>query len=121
MLELVARFYAVVWVGTVMYTVQQCCGDAPDRLTWAKNWGFACEHVVALDVVTADAELIRADSHQNTDLFWASKGAGPAFPGIVTRFHIQTRPSPVTMLSSGYVYPISRYTDAFPWIVKVRP
>lgn len=45
-----------------------------------KNWGWACEHLVAVDVVTANGTLIRADDHQNSDLFWAARGAGPGFP-----------------------------------------
>ena len=33
----------------------------------------------AIDVVTADGELIRADADQNADLLWAARGAGPGF------------------------------------------
>lgn len=88
-------------------------------LSKKKNWGWACEQVVAVDVVTADGSLVRADTQQNTDLFWAARGAGPAFPGIVTRFHLQTRPAPKQMRSSGYVYPIKHYTTAFNWALKV--
>ena len=84
-----------------------------------KNWGFACEHVLEIDVVAADGEFVHADSQHNTDLLWASKGAGPTFPGIVTRFHVQTRPAPKIMLSSGYVYPVSRYSTALGWVTKV--
>lgn len=32
---------------------------------------------MALDVVTADGELIRVDEKQNSDLFFAARGAGP--------------------------------------------
>jgi FAD/FMN-containing dehydrogenase len=52
--------------------------------------GWACESVVAVDVVTAAGELVRADETRNSDLYWAARGAGPGFPGIVTRFHLQT-------------------------------
>ena len=44
----------------------------------AKGW--ACESVVAVDVVTADGELVRADAEQNADLYWAARGAGPGLP-----------------------------------------
>ena len=33
---------------------------------------------------------MRADADQNADLYWAARGAGPGFPGVVTRFHLQT-------------------------------
>ncbi|KAL2382031.1 FAD binding domain-containing protein [Blastomyces gilchristii SLH14081] len=41
----------------------------------------------------AGGALIRADARQNSDLFWAARGAGPGFPGVVTRFHLRTRPA----------------------------
>jgi len=56
----------------------------------AKGW--AAESVVAVDVVTADGELVCADATQNSDLYWAARGAGPGFPGIVVAFHLQTYP-----------------------------
>lgn len=57
-----------------------------------RGWGWAAERIVALDVVTADGEIVRADASQNADLFWAARGSGPGFPGIVTAFHLQTLP-----------------------------
>lgn len=57
-----------------------------------RGWGWGAESVVALDVVTADGELVRCDNAQNSDLYWAARGAGPSFPGVVTRFHIRTQP-----------------------------
>jgi len=69
--------------------------------------------------VTASGKLVRADAQQNSDLFWAARGAGPGFPGIVTRFHLQTRSAPILMRSSGYVYAMSDYRTAFNWILKV--
>jgi FAD/FMN-containing dehydrogenase len=59
--------------------------------------GWACESVVAVDVVTAAGELVRADATRNTDLFWAARGAGPGFPGIVTAFHLRTYEAPPVM------------------------
>ena len=59
----------------------------------ARGWGWAAENVVAVDVVTAEGELVRADETQNTDLFWAARGAGPGFFGVVTRFHLRTPPA----------------------------
>lgn len=56
--------------------------------------GWAAQSVVAVDVVTADGELVRADATQNSDLYWAARGAGPGFPAIVVAFHLQTYPRP---------------------------
>ena len=59
----------------------------------SRKYGWACENVAAIDVVTADGELIRADEEQNSDLLWAARGAGPGFFGVVTRFHLRTYPA----------------------------
>jgi FAD/FMN-containing dehydrogenase len=58
----------------------------------SRSVGWACESVLAVDVVTADGAQVRADASQHSDLFWAARGAGPGFPGVVTRFHLQTYP-----------------------------
>lgn len=89
------------------------------QLTKLKNWGWACESVVAIDVVTANGQLVRADANANADLFWAARGGGPAFPGVVTRFNLQTLPAPKVMRSSVYVYPLEHYKAALNWALEV--
>ena len=59
----------------------------------ARGWGWAAEYVEAVDVVTAAGELVRASASENADLYWAARGAGPGFPGVVTRFHLRTLPA----------------------------
>ncbi|KAJ6031098.1 hypothetical protein N7540_001830 [Penicillium herquei] len=83
------------------------------------NWGWACEQVVAIDLATADGQFIHADIQQHSDLFWAARGAGPAFPGIFTRFYLKTRPAIKSMFSSGYVYPIQSYSTILRWATTV--
>jgi len=58
----------------------------------SRRLGWGCENVLALDVVTADGELVRADANHNSDLYWAARGAGPEFFGVVTRFYLRTYP-----------------------------
>jgi FAD/FMN-containing dehydrogenase len=84
-----------------------------------KNWGWACESVVAIDVVTPGGQLVRADANTNEDLFWAARGGGPAFPGIVTRFHLRTQSAPRVMRSSVYVFPSTHYKTALSWALEV--
>ncbi|CAK7218372.1 hypothetical protein SBRCBS47491_003487 [Sporothrix bragantina] len=48
-----------------------------------KNWGWACERVLGVDVVTADGELVYCDKNENTDLYFAARGAGPAVGWIM--------------------------------------
>ncbi|KAF2220787.1 FAD binding domain protein [Elsinoe ampelina] len=86
-----------------------------------RNWGWACEKIRALDVVNADGELTRVDAENNSDLLWAAKGAGPGFPAIVVRYHLEVRPKVPAMRSSAFVYPISRYREVMRWVVDITP
>jgi FAD/FMN-containing dehydrogenase len=48
-----------------------------------RRWGWTADNVVGLDVVTAEAQLVRASSDKNADLFWGLRGGGGNF-GVVT-------------------------------------
>jgi hypothetical protein len=81
--------------------------------------GWACESVVAVDVVTADGELVRADADSNPDLYWAARGAGPGFPGIVTRFHLQTYPRPAVMWQDTWSFHLDDAEQVVHWLHDV--
>ncbi|RYP00592.1 hypothetical protein DL764_006466 [Monosporascus ibericus] len=84
-----------------------------------ENWGWACERVLAVDVVTADGRKLHCDKKENSDLYWAARGAGPGFPAIVTRFYLQTMPSFSHMRSSAYIYKREDYRKALEWILGI--
>jgi hypothetical protein len=86
----------------------------------ARGWGWAAESIVALDVVTADGELVRASATENEDLFWAARGSGPTFPGIVTRFHLATRPRFAHVGHTTQVYPIELFPEVMRWIYSMH-
>ncbi|MCW1966765.1 MAG: FAD-binding oxidoreductase [Anaerolineae bacterium] len=71
-----------------------------------RGWGWAAESIVGIDVVTPDGELVHANEHHYSDLFWAARGSGPGFFGVVTKFHLQTRPRPQAFTQSTYVFPM---------------
>ncbi len=85
----------------------------------AKGW--ACESVVAVDVVTADGELVRADAEQNTDLYWAARGAGPGFPGVVTCFYLQTYDKPAVMWQDTWTFSLDDAETVIHWLHDVLP
>ena len=41
-----------------------------------------------MEAVTAAGEVVRCDEDENSDLFWAARGAGPGFFAIVTGFRL---------------------------------
>jgi len=53
-----------------------------------RKHGLTIDDVLAAEVVTADGELVRADSESHPDLFWAIRGGGGNF-GVVTRFQFR--------------------------------
>jgi FAD/FMN-containing dehydrogenase len=86
----------------------------------ARGWGWAAESVVAIDVVTADGDLVRADASHHSDLYWAARGAGPGFFGLVTRFHLRTRPLPRVVAETVHVYPLDLFDQVMTWLQEIH-
>jgi FAD binding domain len=77
-------------------------GSAPDvgvigytlggGLSWlGRRYGFACNRVVAIELVGADGEPRRVDAEHDSDLFWALRGGGGCY-AIVTALHVALLP-----------------------------
>lgn len=64
----------------------------------ARHWGLALDSIVALDVVLANGTYIHATATQHPSIFFAMRGAADSF-GIVTYFHLQTRPAPSSIVT----------------------
>jgi FAD/FMN-containing dehydrogenase len=48
-----------------------------------RRWGWTTDNVTGMDVVTAEAHMVRATIDENPDLFWGLQGGGGNF-GVVT-------------------------------------
>jgi FAD/FMN-containing dehydrogenase len=83
--------------------------------------GPACMSVEAIDVVTADGELVRASAEENQDLLWAARGSGPGFFGLVTRFHLRVYPRPQVTANAVYLYPADVLDEVFAWAHEIGP
>ena len=77
--------------------------------------------MAGLDVVTAEGTLVRADATQNPDLLWAARGAGPGFPGIVTRFHLQTYEAPRAMWHDTWTFRLEDTVELLTWLHDILP
>ncbi|XPS74695.1 hypothetical protein M3J09_006807 [Ascochyta lentis] len=84
-----------------------------------QSWGWACQYVTAIDVITAQGQRLHCSEKENEDLFWAARGAGPGFPAIVTRFYLRTKPLPTHVRSSAYIFPKALSKDALNWIISI--
>ncbi len=82
-------------------------------------WGMAAFSVESIDVVTADGIFRRASEKENADIFWAVRGAGPAFFGIVTRYRLRLRPLPAAITTSVWTYPLHRIAEVERWMTAI--
>jgi FAD/FMN-containing dehydrogenase len=82
-------------VGVVGYTLG-------GGISWlGRAYGLSANNVEAIEMVTADGRLVRADAGTETELFWALRGGGGSF-GVVTA--IELRLFPVTEVYAGQLW-----------------
>lgn len=61
-------------------------------LSWlGRRYGFACNRVAAVELVTADGEARTVDGENEPDLFWALRGGGGDY-GVVTALRVNLAP-----------------------------
>jgi hypothetical protein len=65
-----------------------------------RRFGLSCDNVEGFTLVTADGSLVRANSGENRDLFWALRGGGGNF-GVVTEFEVRLHPLTSVVLAEG--------------------
>jgi FAD/FMN-containing dehydrogenase len=91
-------------------------------ISWmARRYGLAANRVLAVELVTADGELVRADRRSNQDLFWALRGGGGNF-GVVTALEFEL--FQIRSVEGGMMlFPIERATEVLnawrEWIATV--
>jgi hypothetical protein len=65
-----------------------------------RRFGLSCDNVEGFTLVTADSSVVRANSKENPDLFWALRGGGGNF-GVVTEFEVKLHPFTSVVLAEG--------------------
>jgi hypothetical protein len=81
--------------------------DMPER-------GIACRSILAAEVITANGRKVIASADENSDLWWAIRGCGPGFFGVVTRYKLQLFPLYRMMTKSKYLFAL----DELPQVCK---
>src|SRR5207244_1612764 len=69
-----------------------------------RRFGWTCDTVRSMDVVTADGRLVRASEKENPDLFWALCGGGGNF-GVVTNFEYTLNPVGPEIIGGAVAWP----------------
>ncbi len=88
-------------------------------LGWlARKYGLQANSVTAIDLITADGRLVRADGDHEPDLFWALRGGGGNF-GVVTSLEFEVYP--VDDLYAGVIFfPIARAAEVLrAWVAAL--
>lgn len=69
-----------------------------------RKHGLTIDQLLAVDLLTAGAEVVKASETENTDLFWGVRGGGGNF-GIVTEFKFRLHPVGPTVLAGPIFWP----------------
>jgi FAD/FMN-containing dehydrogenase len=70
-----------------------------------RKHGLTIDQLVAVDLVTADGEFVKASETENPDLFWGVRGGGGNF-GIVTEFEFGLNPVGPIVLAGPVFWPM---------------
>ena len=71
----------------------------------SRQYGLTCDTLVAVDLVDASGDLLRASEEEHADLFWALRGGGGGNFGICTAFTFRIHP----------ISDVGVFTITWPW------
>jgi FAD/FMN-containing dehydrogenase len=72
-----------------------------------RKFGLTIDNLLAVDVVTAGGEQVRAAADENADLFWGVRGGGGNF-GVVTQFEFRAHPLGPEVFAGAVFWPIEQ-------------
>jgi hypothetical protein len=110
-------FNLATTAGTVSHTgaAGLTLGGGFGRL--GRRFGLSCDNLASLDVVTADGNVLRASSDENSDLFWGMRGGGGNF-GIATGFEYRLHAVDRTVLGGPIMFPFSMARQVLDFYVE---
>jgi FAD/FMN-containing dehydrogenase len=75
-----------------------------------RRHGLTVDNLLAVEMVTADGDLLRVDAESDPELFWGLCGAGANF-GVVTSFEYRVHPVGPIVLGGPIVWPMDDAVD----------
>src|SRR5262245_39149444 len=93
--------------GVVTHTgvVGLTLGGGVGRL--ARKYGLACDNLLAVELVTAEGQVLRVSATEHADLFWGVRGGGGNF-GIVAACEFQLHPVGPLVLGGTVIYSLKQ-------------
>ncbi|KAL1945423.1 hypothetical protein VTO73DRAFT_2274 [Trametes versicolor] len=74
----------------------------------SRMYGLSIDNLVEVEMVLADGRIVIVNAQEDPELWWAVRGAGPAF-GIATRYKARAFPVPV-VFAGNLIYRFHRAT-----------
>ena len=72
-----------------------------------RKMGMTIDNLLAVTVVTASGDVVRASKDENSDLFWGLRGGGGNF-GVATEFVYRLHPFNPTVYGGNLIYDINK-------------
>src|SRR5579859_297 len=69
-----------------------------------RRFGWSCDNLRSMQVVTAKGDVVRANAEENPDLFWGLRGGGGNF-GVVTGFEYQLHAVGPEVMAGAIAWP----------------
>jgi FAD/FMN-containing dehydrogenase len=73
----------------------------------ARRFGLSLDNVRAVDIVTANGEILRASAEENPELYWGVRGGGGNF-GVVTSFDFALHPMQRQVIGGDIIFPFAQ-------------
>jgi len=87
-----------------------------------RKFGLTIDQLLAVDLITAEGEFVKASETENPDLFWGIRGGGGNF-GIVTEFEFRLNPLGPIVLAGPILWPMEESPNVLrfyrDWITDV--